>query len=156
MSVFCNGGAAGENPPCSTTAGDQLDGKVSVSLTDIRCVALGPGCSAGALADYTDDLRLVAPLQITDKNSYGAGAATARSFALRANVPCTATADTSTGSICSLTTTLDGIFGNGAVVEQKRATWEITNVNVFDGGADGVASTDGDNRLFAEPGLFFP
>src|SRR4029079_5724523 len=48
LGVFCNGGAAGEAPPCSTTAGDQLDGKIDVSVTDVRCRGASGGCAGAA------------------------------------------------------------------------------------------------------------
>jgi hypothetical protein len=44
----------------------------------------------------------------------------------------------------------------GAVREGKRAIWGLGRVEVYDGGADGVASTTGDNTLFAHQGLFTP
>jgi hypothetical protein len=42
------------------------------------------------------------------------------------------------------------------VVEGKRAIWELKAVDVFDGGADGQASTTGDNTLFERQGVFVP
>jgi hypothetical protein len=43
----------------------------------------------------------------------------------------------------------------GAVVSGARAIWEVQNVQVFDGGSDGVASTAG-NTLFADQAVFTP
>jgi hypothetical protein len=43
-----------------------------------------------------------------------------------------------------------------AVIENKRAIWQLSNIEVFDGGADGDASTTGDNTLFARQGIFVP
>ena len=42
------------------------------------------------------------------------------------------------------------------ITEQKRAIWELRNVEIYDGGADGNATTQGDNTLFEVGGLFFP
>jgi hypothetical protein len=39
----------------------------------------------------------------------------------------------------------------------KRAIWQVNgNVKLYAGGMDAVASTRGDNTLFAVDGLFFP
>ena len=43
----------------------------------------------------------------------------------------------------------------GAVVEGKRAIWQIGQVQVYDGGSDGLVST-APNTLFATQGLFVP
>jgi hypothetical protein len=43
----------------------------------------------------------------------------------------------------------------GSIVELKRAIWALGKVNVNDGGADGVASTQ-PNTLFATQGVFVP
>jgi hypothetical protein len=37
-----------------------------------------------------------------------------------------------------------------------RAIWEVADVQVFDGGPDGFASTTGDNTLFMRQGVFAP
>lgn len=70
-------------------------------------------------------------------------------------VPCAATADGTVGSTCSVLTSANSVLPN-AVVEGKRSIWEIGQVQVFDGGADGVASTTGDNTAFMTQGLFVP
>jgi hypothetical protein len=70
-------------------------------------------------------------------------------------VPCTATAATTTGGSCSLSSTFDAILP-GSVVAGARAIWELGQVHVFDGGADGLASTTGDNTVFERQGLFVP
>ncbi len=44
----------------------------------------------------------------------------------------------------------------GTIKEGKRAIWQIGQVAVFDGGADGLASTGGGNTLFARQGIFVP
>jgi hypothetical protein len=42
------------------------------------------------------------------------------------------------------------------VVEGSRAIWQLGAVDVFDGGADGQASSTGDNTLFLRQGVFVP
>ena len=43
----------------------------------------------------------------------------------------------------------------GAVPEGKRSVWRLGQIEVYDGGSDGVAATAG-NTLFAKQGLFVP
>jgi hypothetical protein len=69
-------------------------------------------------------------------------------------VPCAATASTSAGATCSVTSTFNAILP-GAVVEGARAVWDMSQVEVRDGGSDGVAST-GPNGVFARQGVFVP
>jgi hypothetical protein len=166
ITAFCNGGASGEGPPCLTTAGDQLDGRIFVTLTDVRCIATTSGCSNGALSDYTGNLRAEVQVRVTDKNNglSGTGVSangTVTDFALGFNVPCSTTPSTTVGATCSVTTSIDAALGGNTVVqEQKRAIWQLTgsgsDVRVFDGGSDGLAQTTGDNTLYATSGVFFP
>jgi hypothetical protein len=44
----------------------------------------------------------------------------------------------------------------GVVSEGRRSIWELGPVEVFDGGADGLASSADDNSRLAEQGLFVP
>jgi hypothetical protein len=43
----------------------------------------------------------------------------------------------------------------GAVPEGKRSIWALDQARVYDGGADGLAST-APNTLFARQGVFIP
>src|SRR4051812_350981 len=166
IKVFCNGGAAGEQPPCSTTAGDQLDGKLDVSITDVRCRATSSGCPGGALSDYTSNLAARIDFRVTDKNNgptlVGPSAnATLTDVQMSFPVPCATTASTSVGSTCSVAPSVDSVFGGStAVTEGKRAIWQLSgpgsDVELLDGGADGLAQTLGDDTLFATAGVFFP
>jgi Tol biopolymer transport system component len=168
ISVFCNGGASGEVPPCSTTAGDQLDGKIVMSMADIRCRGATAACPGGALSDYTGQVVFDAGFRITDKNNGPTGVGpsangTVQDLAVDFAVPCTATAATNVGGTCSITTSIEAqIGGASAITEQKRSIWQLTpstgsdsDIRVYDGGADGVANTF-DNTVFATSGLFFP
>jgi hypothetical protein len=47
-------------------------------------------------------------------------------------VPCTTTADTTVGSTCGTTTSLNTLIP-GAVVAGKRAIWELRKMEVRDG-----------------------
>ena len=77
---------------------------------------------------------------------------------LGVTVPCgLASTSASIGSTCRLVTTADAVYGNpNAAPEGRRAIWEVGQVRVYDGGADGEAQTVSDNTLFAVQGLFVP
>jgi Tol biopolymer transport system component len=158
IKVVCNGGAPGENPPCSTTPGDQLDGRITVSQSDVRCQGVSAGCAA-ALGDYSGSLLAEIPnVRITDRNSVGpGGGATVQDIPVRFNVPCTPTGDTTVGSTCGTTTTIDGVLGGTDVVsEVKLGIWHLPDVRIYDGGADGNGTTQAGNTLFVWSGVFFP
>ena len=70
-------------------------------------------------------------------------------------VPCAATGDPTIGSTCSLVTTIDTIYP-GTVRESKRSMWELGPIRLDDGGADGVASTTGDNTPYVAQGILIP
>jgi hypothetical protein len=74
--------------------------------------------------------------------------------ALNIPVPCIATGSTTVGSTCDLSTSVEAVVP-GAANEGERAIWALDKLQVFDGGADGVAST-APNTLFAVQGVFVP
>jgi hypothetical protein len=135
----------------SVTPTNEADVLVVASITDVR--------RQSDLLDYTGELLLTATMRITDKNNaVGAGggtdSATLTDLDFPATIPCVGTSSTSVGSTCTLATTFNAIQP-GAIVEEKRAIWQIGPVDVFDGGADGLASTT-PNTLFETQGLFAP
>jgi hypothetical protein len=69
-------------------------------------------------------------------------------------VPCATTGETSTGSICSISTTADAV-NPGVVDEGARAVWQLGHVSVADGGTDALGGTD-PNGVFAVQGVFVP
>jgi plastocyanin len=123
------------------------DVRFTASITDVR--------KKSDLSDYTGQLQAKLPLRITDKTngpSLSEPATGDTTFAF--TIPCTGTTGTTVGSTCQVTTTANAV-APGAVVDGARAIWEVANVQVFDGGADGVAST-ADNTLFADDAVFVP
>ena len=44
----------------------------------------------------------------------------------------------------------------GALVEGRRAIWQLGALQVYDGGSDGDGDTPGDNTLFLKQGIFVP
>jgi hypothetical protein len=69
-------------------------------------------------------------------------------------VPCTAPAATNVGATCSSVTTANAVVP-GALIENARSNWELGQIQVFDGGADGLAGTD-PNTLFEVQGVYVP
>jgi hypothetical protein len=82
--------------------------------------------------------------------------ATVSDFEFPVAVPCAATpGPANVGATCAVTTSFDAVIP-GAIPEGKRSVWELGQVEVFDGGADGDAETEGDNTLFAVQGVYVP
>jgi hypothetical protein len=133
------------------TPANEADVRLRASATDVRLQS--------TLADYTGELDARAKLQITDSaDSAGDVAATgpvvSQPLVYRFAVPCQSTASTSVGGSCAVDTTANAITP-GTVTESKRTIWELDQVQLFDGGADGVASTN-PNTLFETQGVFVP
>ena len=57
-------------------------------------------------------------------------------------------------SECQTTTTADALIP-GAIKEGQHSIWQLGQVVVYDGGADGDTAT-ADNTVFARQGLFVP
>jgi Acetyl xylan esterase (AXE1) len=128
-------------------AGAGADVLVNVSLSDVRQQA--------GLGDYTGELQEVSTLRITDRaNGGGSEGATVQDVPIAVTVPCSATPDTTRGAACGVSTSIDAV-APGAVQQGRRAVWELGQVQVLDGGPDGVAAT-ANNSLFAVPGVFVP
>jgi hypothetical protein len=69
------------------------------------------------------------------------------------SLTCSNTADTSIGGICAITTNAVSLFPQSS--HPPRAIVEISQIKVFDGGADGQNATEG-NTLFGVQGIFIP
>jgi hypothetical protein len=95
-------------------------------------------------------------LRLTDRYNGSAltSPATGEDAPFGFNLTCSATG-TSAGGTCNVATSADEVT-SGVAIEGKRAIWELGQVQVFDGGADGDADMTGDNTLFAVQGLFAP
>jgi glucose/arabinose dehydrogenase len=130
----------------STTA-DEADVALKLSVTDVR--------RRSDLSDYAGELQLATSLRITDKDNGGANpGATVADTPYTAAVPCFPTSATTIGSTCTLSTTVDSLVP-GSVKEGRRAIWELGQIQVNDGGADGVAQSTG-NTPFLRQGFFVP
>jgi Tol biopolymer transport system component len=127
-----------------STPQSEADLKIAVSVVDVL--------HKTTLLPYTGELTADAGLRITDRNNTtspsGLVPATVQDTSFPITVPCSA-------SVCTVTTSANTLVP-GAVVEGKRAIWQLGRIEVYDGGADGVASTQADNTLFLDQGVFTP
>jgi glucose/arabinose dehydrogenase len=131
----------------SSTPADEADVSIRFSVTDVR--------RRSDLADYAGELQAAAALRVTDRANGGSNpAGTVTDSPYTATVPCQPTADTGIGSTCSLQTTADSLVP-GTVKGGLRTVWALGQVEVYDGGPDGVASTPG-NTAFLRQGIFPP
>ena len=131
------------------TPADEADVALRVSLMDVR--------RKNDLADYTGELQASAPIRITDRDNAGAAGSpvgTTQDGTFAWTVPCTATPSTTIGATCAITTSADAVTP-GVIKEGMRAIWQLGQIQVFDGGSDGTASTT-PNTLFAVQGVFVP
>jgi hypothetical protein len=120
---------------------------IIATITDVR--------NKSDLSDYTGELSLSPGLRITDRSNTGPGPGTVTDATLPVTIPCAATSDTTIGSSCNLSTTVNAAYP-GALVTGKRAIWQLGQVRVYDGGPDGQAATTADNTLFLDQGVFVP
>jgi Tol biopolymer transport system component len=141
------------SPPDESLPADVL---VAAGLADVRCKAAFAGCPGGALSDYAGELELTSSIRVTDRlNGHTQDRpATFDRFQFPVTVPCEATADSGVGATCSVATTFNAVLP-GVVQAGKRAIWQLGQVQVRDGGEDGLASTD-DYTTFAVQGVFVP
>jgi hypothetical protein len=132
----------------------------SLSISDVRCK---PGTAANVCntpntedgPDYSGNLQLLAMVRISDHNN-GPNqdeAATVQDIPFPVNVYCHNTADTSTGGLCN--DPGPQCLGCFVSYDGQRIVAEITQIRIFDGGADGDVSSPG-NTLFMTQGIFIP
>ena len=123
------------------TPADEADVQLTLSITDVR--------RADNLADYTGAVHPRLALRVTDRNNTPAPAgldqATGMDSEVSFDVSCAATADTTVGSTCAATTSLEAVVP-GAVTEGKRSIWELGQARVDDAGG----------APFMVQGLFVP
>jgi hypothetical protein len=156
LDVFCNGGASGEVPPCSTTAGDQADVNIAATATDVRKRSDG--------TDYVGKVILNAAMRVTDQSN-GAGAFSGTVTDLQFGVPinCVGNTTSDLGSTCNLSTTTDTLVP-GFAKEGKRMVVSALSVNLKDAGLDGSVGGagcpptcgTGDESVYMDQGVFAP
>ena len=62
------------------------------------------------------------PLEITDRNNGPAEVGAGQSYDLAIPVPCTSTVSTTVGSTCSVSTSVDAVYGGQAIREGRRCS----------------------------------
>ncbi len=131
---------------------------INISTTDVRCQPIETACGSanavGTGADYTGQLRATETLRITD-NLNGGVQGTVQDTSFPVPVSCAATADTSIGSTCAISTSANALVPGSAKADGTRAIWELGQVQIYDGGAQGVAGAS-DANLFEDEGVFVP
>jgi hypothetical protein len=137
-------------PGDPVTSADEADVKLVFQLTDVR--------RRSGLVDYPGELHARVATRITDRDNppsaSGAAYGTVSDTSFGFTVPCTATSSTSAGATCAATTTIEAI-APGAIKERLRAVWQLSQVEVFDGGPDGDGDTT-PNTVFVRQGVFVP
>jgi hypothetical protein len=144
-------------PQCCPTQDVEVTGGVS----DVRCKTGTSACgnaNARGGPDYTGELQMNSTIRITDHyNSTAAGGgtdpATVIDIPFPVNMTCGNTADTSIGGVCSISASLVAVGPPSPTV--IRAVVELDQIEILDGGADGVMGTTPNTR-FAVQGLFIP
>jgi PKD repeat protein len=135
------------------------DVRILSFANDVRCLSGVAACGAANTAsgrDYTGQLQAVLRLRITDGLS-GAGAnesATTVDSPLRIMIACNPTSDPAIGATCAVNTSVNAVVP-GALTSGARSIWQVGQVEIYDGGTDGVAATDG-NTVFLRQGLYVP
>ena len=133
------------------TPADEADIKITADINDVYTKP-----STTPLTDYNGEVGVRFGLQITDKlnGSVPQDSATTVDTVGGFTVPCVATPDSTVGATCTVTTTADTLIP-GMIKEGARTMWQLGQVSVNDGGADGVALTD-PNATFMRQGIFVP
>jgi hypothetical protein len=145
---------AGDN----ATEANEADVEAIIRITDVRqdLVTGKP--------DYAGLLGVRVTLEITDQRNSPEQpeAGTSVPSTLEIPVQCVTTASTTIGGQCNATTSLNALLP-GAVVERKRALWELGQTLVRDAGPNGTGYAqcpptcgDGDEEVFLRQGVFVP
>ncbi|HYY06289.1 MAG TPA: hypothetical protein VE997_06910, partial [Candidatus Limnocylindria bacterium] len=94
-------------------------------------------------------------VRVTDRNN-GSGneSATMMDIPYPVDVGCVPTVSLDVGSTCAVDTSLNAVVP-GAVRQGDRAVWQLGEVSLDDGGADGDPHTL-PNGVFARQGVFVP
>jgi hypothetical protein len=146
---------------------NDADVAIVSQITDVRCKAGVTACNPTANSldgpDYSGGLQATASWNITDHNNAAGCPASCGPYTDAATgtwpsfpvvMACAPNSDATIGAQCNVSTTANSI-SSGAIVENKRAVVEVSQLQVFDGGTDGnVASAP--NTLFETQGIFIP
>ena len=142
----------------TTTPEDIL---ITASISDVRCKAgtASAVCTSTNAADgpdYSGQVKGTAQLRISDHyNGPGLNeAATVQDIDFPFTASCANTSDTSTGGLCTATTSANSVTAN-SVHDTQREVVEFGQIAVNDGGVNGVAGAL-DATQFETQGIFIP
>jgi hypothetical protein len=135
-------------PGNPSTDANEADVGIQLNLTDVR--------NNPSLTDYVGPVTLQTSLTITDNANAPEmpEPATTQPIRYTAQANCTATAITSIGSTCDLTSTANSLVP-GTVIEGMRSVWQLGQIEVKDAGPDGIPG-NGDDSSFLRQGVFVP
>ena len=134
---------------------------INSTITDVRCQ---PATSASVCnsangtdgPDYSGQLQGNATIRISDHYNGPSlnEAATVVDIPFPVNGQCANTTATTVGGTCTTATTANAVVP-GSVKDTQRAVVEVGQLQIFDGGASGVAGA-ADATLFEVQGIFIP
>jgi hypothetical protein len=134
---------------------------INANISDVRCQAgtSATVCNSANGADgpdYSGEIQGNAMIRISDHyNGPGLNeAATVVDIPFPVNGTCVNTTSTTVGGTCSVATTANTVVP-GSVKDTQRGIVEIQQLQINDGGNDGLVSTAG-NTLFEVQGIFIP
>ena len=132
----------------TATEADEADVSLVLSLADVR--------NRPALTDYVGNVYAQTALTITDQSNAEEVPATGTTqpIPFRFTAPCVSTISGTTGSTCNVSTTADSLVP-GTVIENRRAIWQLGQIEVKDLGPNTIAG-DGDDTVFVRQGVFVP
>lgn len=140
-------------------APDDSGAPISISITDVRCVATSGGCATPG-ADYAGELEVRFGVRVSDHLSAiapggGTDAATMQDIELSVPATCAATSEPAVGGTCSNTTDIIYEYP-GIAKDGRRMILALEQVRVMDGGDDGDTATDDGAEAFLKQGVFIP
>ena len=132
----------------TATEADEGDVSLVLSLADVR--------NKPALTDYVGNVYAQTALTITDQSNADEVPATGTTqpIPFRFTAPCVSTVSTTTGSTCNVSTTADSLVP-GTVIENRRAIWQLGQIEVKDLGPNTILG-DFDDTTFVRQGVFVP
>jgi hypothetical protein len=139
---------------------DDAQVRISGNITDVRCKAGVSACGSANFydgPDYTGELGGFATVRLTDHlngPNYNQ-AATVVDIPVPFTLSCSSTSDPSIGSTCAFPVSGTECLGCFPPKDGTRQVAALTQIEVRDGGADGLVSTAG-NTLFMVQGVFTP
>jgi len=140
----------------AATEANEADVDLLTLISDVR--------NNPSLSDYSGSLMASVSIKLTDNQNSAEQPepGTVQAYQLQWSVPCATTTDTTRGSDCNSSTTVNALVP-GSVVEVKRTLWELGQVLVKDAGPNGTGVSacpptcgDGDETTFMRQGIFVP